>query len=365
MPRVLAAVVVAALLSGLAAAVPSAASATSADPSALVLTTYEDPDLPHFVPTGDDWEPISFRVAATEDAANVTLTVQGEGLAFDQDSYSLGDLSAGDSRSNYVEVTATPPGFHALTFTVIADGVPPVTETLSRLWAPGGAPLPGGGDLSGRGYGWSGFVSGVVGESSSRVTTMVSFVDDTHAYVGLPRRGLTCPSQRCAPYYYDEITGLVQIGDRLVGQVLGPRLYLEGLTPSDPETPDFRTGALLTDAVGAPDRARYSGTWRYSTRSYPDGLVYQRLVLDRNGGFDLAFRYDNDSNRRLSGSYRLGPEGSVAFRSGRTHKVLHGTLLVREDPDGTQRPGTRGIWLMLDLRRGSGVVVDGNRMRPS
>ncbi len=338
----------------------------SAETSTLALNTYERPDRPHFVPTGDSWEGINWRLEVTEDATDVTIHAEGEGLSFADDTDSYAEVHPGDGVSGYFEVTATSPGFHSLTITATAAGAEPVSVTLPLLWAPGGPPLPGGGDLSGRGYGWSGYVSGVVGESSSRVTTMLTFVDDTYAFVGKPGRGLpTCPGRGCVRYHYDPSTGLVQVGHDLIGQVLGPRLYVEGLTYEDPELADFWPAAVLSDAVGTPRHQRYSGTWSYSSRFYPDGLVEQRLTLNRNGTFRLRFRYDFNPQRKLSGTYHLGRSGGITFRSPRTDTILNGTLLVREDLSGVPKPGTRGIWLILALHRDGDVVVDGNRMRPA
>lgn len=339
-------------------------SPTAADVPTLVLEPYEKRDRPHIVPTGEDSEPFHWNLAANGAATNVTVHIQGDGLTFERETFEYGDLADGEFLLDYTEVSATSPGFHSLTVTATADDAATVSYTLDRLWAPGGPPIPGGGDLSGRGYGWSGFVTGVVGESSTRVTTMLNFVDDTHAYVGLPRRGLRCPAARCVRYYYDLSTGLVQVGEDMIGQVLGPNIYIEGLTPPEPDVPDLRTGALLSDAVGLPRHRRYSRSWGYHTDTYPDGLVYQRLTLNRNGTYRLAFRYETNPVRHLSGTYRLGRRGHIAFRNPRTDTALHGTLLVREAPDGTPKPGSRGIWLILELHRRSGTVVDGNPLRP-
>lgn len=339
-------------------------SPASAEPAALVLVPYERADRPHIVPTGPEWEPIHWNLALNADATNVTVELEGDGLTFNEDTFSYGDLAVGEFLLDYAEVTATSPGFHSLTITASADDAEPVSVTLPRLWAPGGPPLPGGGDLAVRGYGWSGWVTGVVAESSTRVTTMLNFVDDTYAYVGLPRNGARCPAPECVPYYYDPTTGLVQVGDDMIGQVLGPSLFIEGLTPADPEVPDFRTATVLNDNVGVPRHPRYSRTWGYSTDSYPSGLAHQRLNLNRDGTFRLRYRYGSNPLRRLSGTYRIGGRGGIAFRSSRSRTVLRGTLLVREDSDGTPRPGHRGIWLTLELKRRTGTVVDGNPLRP-
>jgi len=339
-------------------------SSASADPATFVLVPAQRADRPHIVPTGPGYEPFHWNLALNADATNVVVHVEGDGLTFDQDTFSYGDLAAGEYLLDYAEVTATGPGFHAMTITVDADDAEPVSVTLPRLWAPGGPPIAGGGDLTGRGYGWSGFVSGVVAESSTRVTTMLNFTDHTYAYVGLPRRGIGCPAPGCVPYYYDTSTGLVQVGDDLIGQVLGPELFIEGLTPPDPELGEFRASAVLDDAVGWTRHERYSRTWGYSTGTYPSGLVHQRLTLNRNGTYQLSFRYEDNPVRRLSGTYRFGGRGGIAFRNSRTGAVLRGTFLVREAPDGTPKPGSRGIWLTLELKRSTGTVVDGNALRP-
>ena len=316
------------------------------------------------MPSGSSFEAFSFRVTSTEATTNVTVQAAGEGLTFDDDTLTTGAISPEDSFSDYFEVTASTGGFHTLTLTVTADGAEPVSTTLA-LWAPGGTPLPGTDSLKGRAYGWAGTVSGVVGESSSRVTTMLTFVDSRYAYIGLPGRGIPdCPAPGCRRYYYDAETGLVQVGNALIGQVLGPRLYVEGLTPSESDTPDFYPAAVLSDSVGRPHERRYSGTWSHTSPDYPDGLVHERLALTKKGHFDLTYRFDFGRNTSLKGNYTLARNGELTFRNGRGRVVLRGTFLVREDSTtGDQMPRERGIWLILAVRQGKHTVVDGNRLR--
>lgn len=345
--------------------VPPSEAATDAR-TELGIDFFDDPARPHFVPTDGNGEGFEMSLTTSAPATNVRVHAEGEGLTVQDDTVTFPALTPGQFTSTYFLVSADGPGFHELTVTVTADGSEPVTATLPRLWAPGGPPLPSGGDLTGRAYGWSGSVSGVVGESSSRVTTMLTFVDGTYAYVGLPPRGVpSCPGRGCRRYYHDPATGLVQVGDALIGEVLGPRLFVEGLTPADQwDYPDFTPGVVLAKPVAAPRHTKYQRTWTYTTRSYPDGLTYQRLTLSRNGTFRLAFEYDAGDRRHLRGDYRLGRRGHLALRGRRSDSVLHGTLLVRTTLSGVQQPGRLGVWLILALQQQGRTVVDGNLLRP-
>lgn len=344
--------------------VPSSGAAQ--EPPALGIDFFDDPERPLFVPVVGQ-EGFGLRLTTTAPAQNVRVHAEGAGLTVEDDTKTIPALDPDEWEITDFLVSADTPGFHSLTVTVSADDAEPVTASLPHLWAPGGPPLSATGSLAGRAYGWSGTVSGVTGESSSRVTNMVTFVDSRYAYVGLPPRGVPrCPTRGCVRYYYDVSTGFVQVGDRRIGQVLGPRLYLEGFASGDVwDYPDFVIGEVLDRPVGMPKHQKYSGTWSYRSRDYPDGLTYQRLTLSRSGTFRLAFEWDGGPRRRLRGEYRLGRRGHLVLRGRSSTNALHGTLLVRENLFGIQKPGTLGVWLILELHRRNGTVVDGNPLRPA
>ena len=92
----------------------------------LAVTSSIDPADPQAVSTGTDTEGIQFKVSTTE-AASVTATATGPGLTI---SDPVQVLAVTATTYFSFHVTATTPGFHALTVTVSATGATPQQVTL-------------------------------------------------------------------------------------------------------------------------------------------------------------------------------------------------------------------------------------------
>jgi hypothetical protein len=330
----------------------------------LALTSVTDPLDPQVVPaSGTDAEGISFTVSSTE-AASVTATASGTGLTISDANQVLAVTS---TRATYfvVHVIASTPGFHALTVTVSATGATPQQVTLPYIWADGSPAFPSTGSLVGRTYGWQGAVDIAGLESSVRDTDMISFVSPTLAYLGLPPAGqpkCTTAGKGCVPYAYDPATGLVQVGDGIVGRVVGDDLRTDGFTPADESVPELYAHEYFTDPLLFPKAgSRYKGHWRYSDASYPDGLMYEDVVFRRDGTYALAFAVDNGKTRHLSGTYRIGRRGKITFRSkGKVAQI--GTLAAVGATLDKPRPAKLGFWLILSGPNGK--QPDGNLLEP-
>jgi len=331
---------------------------------ALAVSSVTDPLDPQVVPTsGTDAEGIGFTVTSTE-AASVTATASGTGLTI-TDANQVLAVTAGKSEYFSVHVMASTPGFHALTVTVSATGATPQQVTLPYVWADGSPAFPSTGSLVGRTYGWQGGYNIAGLESSVRATDMISFVSPTLAYLGLPPAGqpkCATAGKGCVPYAYDPATGLVQVGDGVVGRVVGDDLRTDGFTPADEEVPELYAHEYFTDPLVFPKAgSRYQGYWRYLDSSYPSGLVYESVVFRRDGTYSLAFRVDNHKTRSLSGTYRIGRRGKITFRSkGKVAQI--GTLAAVGATLDKPRPAKLGFWLILSGPHGK--EPDGNLLDP-
>jgi hypothetical protein len=330
----------------------------------LVVASVTDPLDPQVVPaSGTDAEGIGFTVSSSE-AASVTATASASGLTISDANQVLAVTS---TRETYfvVHVIASTPGFHALTVTVSATGATPQQVTLPYVWADGSPAFPSTGSLVGRTYGWQGAYNIAGLESSVRDTDMISFVSPTLAYLGLPPAGqpkCATAGKGCVPYAYDPTTGLVQVGDGIVGRVVGDDLRTDGFTPADEEVPELYAHEYFTDPLLLPKAgSRYNGYWRYLDSSYPSGLVYESLVFRKNGTYTLAFRVDNRKTQNLSGTYRIGRRGKITFKSkGKVAQI--GTLAAVGATLDKPRPAKLGFWLILSGPNGK--RPDGNLLEP-
>jgi hypothetical protein len=337
-------------------------SAAHAAPALTVASGLDAAD-PQVVPTSGDPEGIGFLVSSTE-AASVTATSTGTGLTI---SDPVQVLAVTTTRAEYftVHVTASTPGFHALTVTVSATGATPQQVTLPYIWANGSPAFPSTGSLAGRTYGWQGGVSIAGLESSVRATDMISFVSPTLAYLGLPPAGkpkCSTPGKGCVPYSYDTATGLVQVGTGIMGWVVGDVLHTDGFVPADESVPESFAHEVFTEPLTYPKAgSRYKGRWRYSDESYPDGLMYELVAFHKDGTCTLAFRVDNQKTRKLTGTYRIGKRGRITFLSrGRVAQV--GTLIAVGKKLGKPKPSKLGFWLILSGPKGNST--DGNLLEP-
>ena len=325
----------------------------------LAVTSSLDPADPQAVPTGSDTESIQFKVTTTE-AASVTATASGTGLTISNPNQVLAVTSTTATYFSF-HVAATTPGFHALTVTVSATGATQQQVTLPYVWADGSPAFPSTGSLAGRSYGWQGSTEIAGLESSIRDTEMISFVSPTLAYLGLPPAGrprCQAPGKGCVPYSYDASTGLVQVGNGIVGRVVGDGLHVDGFVPADEQVGELFayeifTRPLLFTKAGS----RFEGTWRYSDDHYPVGLVYELVTFHKNGTYSLAYAVDTGKTKKLSGTYRIGKRGKITFRAkGKVAQI--GTLAAVGARLDKPRPAALGFWLILSGPNGK--RPDGN-----
>ena len=166
------------------------------------------------------------------------MTASGTGLTATPDQPQAVSTDGGYVR---VAVTATTPGCTRSAVTL------PPRRGAGRGHVPyilaEGSPLPAStGSLAGRAYGWQGHEKlhaglGPRGEHCS------SFVTPTYAYVGraagraaeVQSAGQGLPS----PYADDPTTGRVQVGDDIVGKVLGEGVATDGWVVADEQVPEL------------------------------------------------------------------------------------------------------------------------------
>jgi hypothetical protein len=336
-------------------------SATAQAAPVLSLSSVVDPADPQVVPTGSDTEAVDFAVGTTE-AASVTVTASGAGLTIANPGQVL---TVGSAAGFSVQVSATTPGFHALTVTVSATGATPQSVTLPYVWADGSPAFPSTGSLAGRTYGWQGTdqVTGL--ESSTRAVEMLSFVSPTLAYVGLPAAGrprCATAGKGCVAYSYDVASGLVQVGTHVVGRVDGDGLRTDGFVPADNQDGElFAHEALAHPLAVARPRTRLGGTWRYRSRDYPTGITYEQVTFRKDGTCAVAFSVDGGKVQKLAGGYAVGRGGEVTFRSRGTVAQV-GTLLLVGSRLGRPAPASLGLWLVLSGPQGR--HGDGNLLKP-
>jgi hypothetical protein len=338
---------------------PQPASALQA-PTLTVVGT-PDASYPQVVTLGGDTEDIEFLVTSSE-VTTVTTTAGGTGLSATPDAPKA--VTAGRQELVHVAVTATTPGLHALSVTFSAPGATPVAVTVPYVFAEGSPVPPSGGSLAGRAYGWMGSVNYM--EGSTRDSSMLSFVNATYAYLGLPPAGLpTCKSagRGCVPYSYDPATGLVQVGDGIVGKVVGDGLYTDGWVPADEQDGELFASYTATEPLTFPGaRTRLAGTWHFKYDNYPTGIWAQSLTLRKDGGYDLYFQVgDRNERHHLVGGYAVGRHGRITFKvRGKLAQV--GTLALVGPKLGKAKPKKLGLWLVLSGTKGK--HGDGNLLDP-
>ena len=284
-------------------------------------------------------------------AHGVRVTAQGEGLRVTPAQRDLGDLVEGDYEGAGVRVVAETPGMHSLTFTVTSDDHPAQTLTVPHVWAAGGGPIPGGGDLSRRTFAHQS--NEKTPRGPIRRVTMVAFLNGRVAYLGFPRRGRPhCQgvagrwqrTKGCVPYRYDERTGLVQVGG-LMGRWRRGSLYIENLVPRIPWLDGVFSEIDLDPNVRFARRGeRLAGTWRHRDFRERPGVHRVRLVLRRNRTFLLSYQYTGRQRVTHTGRYRVTAKGRLRLAGRRT-------LLV----DRNRREG--GLWIGLTRPNGTPDAV--------
>ena len=325
----------------------------------LTASPTRDTSLPRLVTLNGDTTLFSFVVTTTE-ATTVTVSGSGPGLSVLAGS----PQAVSGSASLGVYVAATTPGTHTLSVTFSAPGAAPVAVDVPYVVAEHSPLPPSTGSLAGRSYGWMGYDN--VMESSSRDSSMLTFVNGTYAYVGLPPAGTpTCrkAGRGCEPYSYDSATGFVQVGEHIVGKVLGEGLYTDGFIAADEQDGELFSAYTATDPLTfAAKRTRLAGVWHFKARFYPVGIWAQSVTFRKNGTYDLYYQVgDRDERHSFSGTYAVTKPGRVVFRShGRV--VQLGTLALAGAKVGAPKPRTHGLWLVLSGPKGK--HGDGNLLAP-
>ena len=325
----------------------------------LTVTAYPDASYPQEVTLNGDTEDIGFKVTTTE-ATTVTVTASGTGLT------AIPDLPEAVASESYVDVavTATTPGMHSLSVTFSAPSAASVVVTLPYVFAEG-SPLPAStGSLAGRAYGWQGYVNYM--EGSARSVDLLSFVNATYAYVGVPPAGRPkCKraGKGCYPYAYDPTTGVFQVGDDIVGKVVGEGLVTDGWAVADEQLAELFASDTETDPLTyAAKGTRLSGAWHFRDDTYPVGIWAQSVTFRKNGTYELYYQVgDRDERHSYSGSYGVTRTGKVVFKA-KGEVVQIGTLALAGPKVGKPKPRKLGLWLVLSGRDGKGG--DGNLLAP-
>jgi hypothetical protein len=340
-------------------AVVAAASPASAAPT---LSVSFSSSLPVAIPVadGEDFTDFDVTVHTDSPATNVTLTATGDGIVAFRSEH-LDTLS--DQETVIMYLAGSTPGLHTVTVTATADGAAPAMASRANVWVPGGT-IPGGGDLTGHTWGYQGFSNNAGPESSVRDTEMLSFVSPTYVFDGMPPSGrpvCTHASRSCLTYSYDPASGLVQVDNEIIGQVLGSSLYTDGFIPADLEDGELYSPYTAKDPIAyLPAHTRLSGHWRFKSSDYPYGLVYEDLTLRKSGTYALSFRYDDTRTRHLTGTYAVTGQGKVTFRQ-HHGPAQTGTLQSVATAAGRPEPAALGVWLTLVRNR---HYVDGNLLQP-
>jgi hypothetical protein len=326
----------------------------------LTVTAAPDASYPQEVTLNGDAEDIVFQVSTTE-ATTVTATAVATGLTVTGAGVAQAVTSSGSIR---LGVTATTPGMHSLAVTFSAPGAMPVQVTLPYVFA-AGSPVPvGTGSLAGRSYGWMGYET--IMESSSRTAEMMTFVNATYAYLGLPPAGQPkCKSagKGCVPYAYDAATGVVQVGGYIVGKVAGQGLATDGwVVPYSDTGEQFRAYTATDPLTVAPKDTRLAGVWHFRAKYYPAGIWAQSVTFRKNGTYELYYQVGaKDERHSFSGSYAVTKPGKVVFKA-RGRVVQVGTLALAGSKVGKPKPAKLGLWLVLSGPKGK--HGDGNLLAP-
>lgn len=334
---------------------PSSAAAT------LTVKTRDDPAAPQLLTTSAG-RITDVDLASVGTATGVTVTFSGAGLSIDTPVVAVGNVN-GDKRVS-VEVTATNAGFHTLNIHVTSTNSTSVDASLPYMYAPGGAPLPATGDLSGRNYGNVDlYVAN--GGNSYEDRQILSFLDGATAFIGPPAKGRpTCKSasatkrEGCVTYRYDTGTGLVQIGGA-IGRVTPKSVYVEGIGISDDSDGELFNKRTFSQRIGYPSPGKkFAGSWKFSFSQFLEsGPTLVKLTLRKNGTFSLTSAYGTDKAKTKSGTYALTAPGRLRLK-GKFGKEFH-TFAVRTTTQGKAAP-KKGIWFTL----GKGKNIDAVPMKP-
>jgi len=325
----------------------------------LTASYTRDPSLPRLVTLNGDTTLFSFAVTTTE-ATTVTVTGAGPGLT----TLAGSAQPVSGSASLGVYVAATTPGSHTLSVTFSAPSAAPVVVDVPYVVATRSPLAPSTGSLAGRSYGWMGYEN--VMESSTRDSSMLTFVNATYAYVGLPPAGApkcTKAGKGCEPYSYDSTTGFVQVGGYIVGKVLGDGLYTDGWIPADEEDGElFSTYVAKEPLTFAPKGTRLGGRWHFKAKYYPAGIWAQSVTFRKNGTYQLYYQVGAQGERHsFSGTYAVTKPGRIVFKA-RGRVVQVGTLALAGSAIGKPEPRTLGLWLVLSGPKGK--HGDGNLLKP-
>jgi hypothetical protein len=325
----------------------------------LTASYTRDPSLPRLVLLNGDTTWFSFAVTTTE-ATTVTVTGGGPGLS----ALTGSPQAVAGSASLGVYVAATTPGTHTLSVTFSAPSAAPVVVDVPYVVATRSPLPPSTGSLAGRSYGWMGYEN--IMESSTRDARMLTFVNATYAYVGLPPAGApkcTKEGNGCLPYSYDSTTGFVQVGGYIVGKVLGEGLYTDGWIPADEEDGElFSPYTAKNPLTFAAKGTRLSGVWHFKAKYYPAGIWAQSVTFRKNGTYELYYQVGaRDERHSFSGTYAVTKTGRIVFKAkGRVVQI--GTLALPGPAVGEPQPRKLGLWLVLSGPKGRSG--DGNLLAP-
>jgi hypothetical protein len=203
-------------------------------------------------------------------------------------------------------------------------------------------------------------------ESSTRTASMLTFVNATYAYLGLPPAGRPkCKSagKGCVRYAYDAATGVVQVGGYIEGKVVDQGLATDGwaVPYSDPGE-QFMEDTATDPLTFATKGTRLAGVWHFRAKYYPVGIWAQSVTFRKNGTYELYYQIgDRDERHSFSGTYAVTKPGRVVFKAhGRVVQV--GTLALAGSKVGKPKPAKLGLWLVLSGPKGK--HGDGNLLAP-
>jgi hypothetical protein len=239
-----------------------------------------------------------------------------------------------------------------------------VQVTLPYVYASATTVPAGTGSLAGRSYGWMGYEH--IKTRSYRRADMLTFVDATYAYLGLPPAGRpTCtrPGRGCYRYAYDPATGVVQVGGGIVGKVVGQGLATDGWVLPEQHDSEFFAAYTATEPLTfAAKGTRLAGTWHFRAKYFPEGIWAQSVTFRKNGTYELYYQVgDRDERHSFSGSYAVTKTGKIVFKAhGRVVQV--GTLALAGPAVGKPKPRKLGLWLVLSGPKGK--HGDGNLLTP-
>lgn len=349
-----------------AAAVLAPLPAQAKQAPVLTVTSLLDSSYPQEVPFNGDAEDIVFQVSTTE-ATSVTATAAASGLTITGTGVPQPVTTTGGTIR--LGVTATTPGMHSLAVTFDAPGATPVQVTLPYVFASATTVPAGTGSLAGRSYGWMGYEH--IHTRSYRRADMLTFVDATYAYLGLPPAGRpTCsrPGRGCYRYAYDPATGVVQVGGDIVGKVVGDGLATDGwVLPEQHDSELFAAYTATEPLTFAAKGTRLTGTWHFRAKYFPEGIWAQSVTFRKDGTYSLYWQVEvAGGHHSLTGTYAVTKPGLVVFKAhGKVVQI--GTLALAGSKVGKPKPGKLGLWLVLGGEKDNGhrnKRGDGNLLAP-